>query len=307
MFKTTQLFFRRLETFARKQVRKQRIAAYLRSDRRPWRPGYIDYQEEYLEKVLQDTVQIEDFRQRKQLPPRYGLRLGERVIEIPWALAHLASRNGWLLDAGSSLNHDFVLKSQALANFQVTIMTLAPEAKAYWNLGVSYVFGDLRNLYFRDEWFDSIVCISTIEHIGMDNSIYTKEIGPDELTKGGNKFSADTNSFEQAITEFRRVLKPGGVLYITFPFGKYENHGWFQQYDGQLTDYLIRCFAPAHINETIFRYDPDGWKISDRNACSECEYFDVHKSKYFDPTSEIEYPPDYPAGPRAVACLELQK
>jgi hypothetical protein len=33
----------------------------------------------------------------------------------------------------------------------------------------------------------------------------------------------------------------------------------------------------------------------------------VHRSKYFDPESIIEYPPDYPAGERAVACLELFK
>lgn len=105
----------------------------------------------------------------------------------------------------------------------------------------------------------------------------------------------------------KRVLKPGGTLYISFPFGKYEHHGFFQQFDAQLTDTLVDAFAPAHVSEAIFRYDPDGWKLSDRNACSQCEYFDVHKSKYFDPTSTIEYASDYTAGVRAVACLELRK
>jgi hypothetical protein len=105
----------------------------------------------------------------------------------------------------------------------------------------------------------------------------------------------------------RRVLKPGGVLYITFPFGKYENHGWFQQFDSPLMDRLIEGFSPTSFNETIFRYDPDGWKLSDRNSCAHLQYFDVHTSKYFDPKSSIEYPPDYPAAERAVACLELFK
>lgn len=117
----------------------------------------------------------------------------------------------------------------------------------------------------------------------------------------------DTKDFMKAIAELKRVLKPGGVLYVTFPFGKYENHGFFQQFDAPLMDLLIDEFAPVHFNETFFRYDPDGWKLSDRDACSQCEYFNVHKSKYFDATSTIEYPFDYAAGVRAVACLELRK
>ncbi len=72
-------------------------------------------------------------------------------------------------------------------------------------------------------------------------------------------------------------------------------------------DMLIEEFGPSQLNETIFRYDPNGWKLSDRASCARCQYFDVHTSKYFDPNSMIEYPPDYPAGERALACLELFK
>jgi hypothetical protein len=57
----------------------------------------------------------------------------------------------------------------------------------------------------------------------------------------------------------------------------------------------------------MFRYDPDGWRVSDRPSCADCQFFDVRTSKYFDRNSEIEYPSDYPAGERAVACLELRK
>lgn len=271
----------------------------MRSDRRPWRPGYSDYKYQYLHDVLNNDATLEIFRQGNPLPDRYGFRLDARVVEIPWVLSRLASRNGHLLDAGSSLNHQFVLESPPLAHKKITIVTLAPEAECQWKLGISYVFGDLRDLSFQDSSFDMIACVSTIEHVGMDNTMY---LGTTDTTQRG-----DTKEFLLAIKEIRRVLKPGGVLYITFPFGEYENHGWFQQFDSQLMDKLIKEFGPSHFNETIFRYDPDGWKLSDRVSCAHCQFFDVHTSKYFNPKSTIEYPTDYPAGERAVACLELQK
>jgi ubiquinone/menaquinone biosynthesis C-methylase UbiE len=41
---------------------------------------------------------------------------------------------------------------------------------------ISYVYGDLRNTILKDQCFDEIVCISTLEHIGMDNTmLYTKD------------------------------------------------------------------------------------------------------------------------------------
>jgi len=276
-----------------------RLVSYQMSNRRPWRTGYWEYRCRYLSKVVNDGSILEIFVQGTPLPPGYGFRLDARVVEIPWVLSRLKQRDGHLLDAGSSLNYEFVLKSSALANKKITIVTLAPEAECQWRLGVSYMFGDLRDLGFRDGYFDMIACISTIEHVGMDNTMY---LGTADRTQRG-----DTKEFLLAIKEMKRVLKAGGVLCITFPFGRYENHGWFQQFDSELTDRLIAEFSPSHFTETIFRYDPDGWKLSDRASCAHCEFFDVRTSKYFDLNSKIEYPQDYPAGERAVVCLELLK
>lgn len=288
-----------VQNFAYAQVRRRRLASYLKSDRRPWRPGYAEYRDQYLREVVESGTILNILRDGANLPKDYGFRLDARVVEIPWVLAHTGERSGVFLDAGSSLNYDYVLESAALADKRRIIATLAPEAQAYWQLGVSYVYGDLRSLDFHDELFDAIACISTIEHIGMDNSRYAGDV--DIARKG------DPKEFLLAVKELKRVLKPGGVLYITFPFGRYENHGWFQQFDSQLVDTLAEGFVPARFREAIYRYAPDGWKLSDRNSCAQCQFFDVHTSKYFDPNSTIEYPEDYPAGERAVACLELHK
>lgn len=289
----------RAEKLAWDQLKRRRLAAYLKSDRRPWSPGYAEYREQYLEKAINDSSLTQIFSENRLLPEQYGSRLDARVIEIPWVLSRLRDGAGLFLDAGSALNYEFVLKAVPLKHKRVTIVTLAPEGQAFWQLGVSYVFGDLRDLDFRDERFDAVACISTIEHIGMDNSMYA---GDSDIARRG-----DTTEFLLAVKELKRVLKPGATLYITFPFGRYENHGWFQQFDAPLLDKLIDGFAPAQWQETIFKYEPDGWKLSNRAACAECQFFDVHASKYNNPNSDLEYPNDYPAGERALACLELHK
>jgi len=288
-----------MQNFAYAQARRRKLASYLKSDRRPWRPGYAEYRERYLREVVNNVATLKIFQEGAALPKEYGFRLDARVVEIPWVMAHASERSGVFLDAGSSLNYDYVLIAPAFANKRIIIATLAPEAQAHWRLGVSYVYGDLRNLDFRDEWFDSIACISTIEHVGMDNSMYAGEA--DIARKG------DPKEFLLAVKELRRLLKPDGVLYVTFPFGRYENHGWFQQFDSQLLDTLVGGFGPSGFREAIYQYAPDGWKLSDRSKCAQCQFFDVRTSKYFDPNSTIEYPADYPAGERAVACLELRK
>lgn len=282
-----------------KKLHQKRVATYLKSDRRPWSPGYDEYRLEYLAQSISNPALAQIFKDGGALPDKYGFRLDARVIEIPWVLSRLPDSDGDFLDAGSALNHECVLESEALRKKRTTIVTLAPEGQAFWRLGVSYVFGDMRNLFFKNEWFSEIACISTIEHIGMDNTMYAEDLN---IAK-----RSDPGEFVLAVKELKRVLKPGGVLYITFPFGRYENHGWFQQFDAVLVDTLIDAFAPSRRHEAIFQYHPDGWQLSNREACKDCEFFDVHTSKYSDPNSTIEYPPDYPAGERAVACLELRK
>ena len=280
-------------------VKRKRLASYLKSDRRPWREGYYEYREKCLSEAVIDQTLLDTLAADRPLPAGYGYRLDARLIEIPWVLSRVRKLDGGrFLDAGSAFNYDFVLSAPALKEKQTTIVTLAPEGQAFWQLGVSYVFGDLRDLDFRDERFDAVACISTIEHIGMDNTMYAE---------GQMAQRSDPSEFVLAVKELKRVLKTGGSLYISFPFGRYENHGWFQQFDAELVDTLISAFAPSQLKERIYQYHPDGWQLSNREACKDCEFFDVHISKYNDPNSTIEYPEDYPAGERGLACLELIK
>ncbi len=278
-------------------VRRWRMMSYLRAGRRPWAVGYHEYRNQYLERVISNPGLLAAFRERGPLPEGYADRLDARLVEIPWVLSRLNRGSGMFLDAGSSLNYEFVLRAPRFANRRVVILTLAPEAECYWYLGVSYVFGDLRRTLFRDAAFDEIACISTIEHVGMDNTLYT----------GQAAAPARSGTHEPCpiAREFRRIIRPGGTLYVTVPFGRREDHGWFQQFDAPLVDELVQAFAPREVSETIYRYLPGGWQLSDRAACAEAEFFDVRAAGYLGPGSVVSYPPDFAAGERAVACLEL--
>ena len=280
-------------------LKRKRLASYLKSDRRPWREGYYEFREQRLTQAVNDDALLDVFAQNKPLPEGYGYRLDARIVEIPWVLSRVRTAGGRFLDAGSALNYDFVLTSPSLKEKQVTIVTLAPEGQAFWQLGVSYVFGDLRDLDFRDERFDSVACVSTIEHIGMDNTMYAHDL---QIAR-----RSDPSEFVLAVKELRRVLKTGGSLYISFPFGRYENHGWFQQFDAELVDTLISAFGPTRSQETIFQYHPEGWQRSDREAARNCEFFDVHATRSSGAGPPAEEPADYAAGERALACLELVK
>lgn len=270
------------------------LLSYLASRRRPWRLGYSEYRERFLTHALRDDSLLATFREERPLPRTYGRRLDARVVEVPWVLSRLPRTSSTILDAGSSLNYEHYLTAPPLVDKHLTILTLAPERRCYAHRRISYVFDDLRHTSLRDSSFDQIVCISTLEHVGMNNALYTGEENP-----------IDPISHLDAIREFRRVLKPGGTLFLTVPFGRRENHGWLQQFDEDGVDLLVRTFIPERRVECVYRYTALGWELSTRVACADAQYFDVRAFRRS--ASGERYPSDHAAGERAVICLALRK
>ena len=139
---------------------------FLRACLLPWSEGYFEHKCAEIARVLRNGAFPEG-----ELPPGFGFRLDERIVEYPWLFSRLPACLGVLLDAGSVLNFDFVLAHPALAGKKLHICTLAAENECFWRNGISYLFEDLRRLPYRDGWFDWIISLSTLEHVGMDNSL----------------------------------------------------------------------------------------------------------------------------------------
>lgn len=262
-------------------------SVYMKFNNRPFTKAYSLYKKFN----ITQTLKSQSFDPKK-VQNGYGLGLDERIIEYPWLFSRLPSTEGRLLDAGSVLNFDYILSHQALLKKKIFISTLAPEKKSFWRQSVSYVYEDMRDICYKDDFFDWVVCLSVIEHIGLDNTkFYTNNLAKNEQA---------LESYLVVIRELHRVLKPGGVLYLSIPFGRHRNYGWLQTFDGIMVDAILSTFAPASYSEHHFRADPDGWKVSSRTESADCEYFDFHDRAR-------EYHKTAPIAAEGVVCLELTK
>ena len=267
-------------------VRAARARAYdLRP--RPWGLGYSDRKLSVLQRAVTDEAMLRLFGSNKQLPEGYAIGIDERAVEYPWMFSRLSDAPTELLDAGSILNFDHLLDLDKIRRKKLTILTLAPE-RLHKRPNVSYLFGDIRNTSLRDGWFDEIVCISTLEHVGMDNTrLYTSDAAFRE---------AVPESFTAAMAEMRRVIKPGGRFLLTVPFGVREDFGWLRQFDRELLTNAIAAFRPTKVEETFFKYTTRGWTLSNANECADARYFDIHSGRNAG---------DGAAAARAVACVAM--
>ena len=169
----------------------------------------------------------------------------ERVIEIPWVLARLGGRRA--LEVGYAFAEPSYLAALLRAGFE----ELAGVDLATADVpGLDGVQADVRGLPFADRAFDLVLCVSTLEHVGADNTGYglpAEDDGASRLT---------------ALRELRRVLAADGRLLITVPCGEPGDYGWFHQDDVRG---WTRLFARAGFfveEQEAYELTEDGWRTA---------------------------------------------
>jgi SAM-dependent methyltransferase len=211
--------------------------------------------------LLHELVTAPEFTRVRELDDAVALGLGarargeplrwlqappgtdERVIEIPWVLSRL--RHGRVLEVGYAFAEAPYLAGLIRSGVELVGVDLAPAAVD----GMEAVQADVRSLPFDDHSFGQVLLVSTLEHVGADNTVYG--LGAEHDEEAGQL---------QALRELRRVLRPGGSLLVTVPIGEPGDHGWFRQDDVRGWTRLFRRAGLFVEEQEPYVLHEDGWR-----------------------------------------------
>jgi SAM-dependent methyltransferase len=122
--------------------------------------------------------------------------------------------------------------------------------------GLMFEGGSILSLPFPTASLHSVSSLCVIEHIGLGR--YGDPIDP--------------SGSEKAISELKRVLAPGGRLYISVPIEK-TNHTYFNAHRSFAERYLQNQLAPLEVKSKVFIHgdkliesNPGEWCV----GCYEC-------------------------------------
>jgi len=140
-----------------------------------------------------------------QMP--WAHNLSERIVEYPFVLRNLdLAKGGLVLDVGCGSSYfPPILASLGYQTYGIDLEDYPAETPNF-----KFVKADVRRTGFPDAFFDRILVISTMEHVGIKHFRISPSLPG----------SADVGADREAMQELVRILKPGGKILITVPFGK---------------------------------------------------------------------------------------
>ena len=197
----------------------------------------------------------------------------ERAIETGWTLSRYRGERR-VLDVGYA-NAEPAYVAALLAAAPPGAVTGVDLAGADVP-GLTPVRADLRKLPFGRRSFDVVFCISTLEHVGFDNTLY------------GVEGERDPRGIPTALRELRRVLTRGGRVLITVPCGENEDRGWFVQREPDAWTELFLSAGFAVHEQEVYELRDEGWRSVE------------------EPSRGLRYGTRGPAA-SAVLCAELRR
>jgi hypothetical protein len=166
--------------------------------------------------------------------------IDERPIEIPWVLSRYAGEPH-VLDIGYAFAEPIYLAALAEIGAEKLVGVDLVTADVP---GLESVQADLRDLPFENDAFDVAFAISTLEHVGRDNTQY-------------GLAAEEGDTLDAALRELRRVTKR---LLVTVPTGErellreqavYEPSEWIDRFNR--AGFLV-------YEDELYELTPDGWR-----------------------------------------------
>jgi SAM-dependent methyltransferase len=100
--------------------------------------------------------------------------------------------------------------------------------------------GSILNLPFEDDSAISVSSLCVVEHVGL----------------GRYGDSLDPYGLEKAIAELKRIVKPGGDLYLSLPLDD-ENRTFFNAHRAFKEEYILSLFEPFQTLESRYIYSSE--------------------------------------------------
>jgi ubiquinone/menaquinone biosynthesis C-methylase UbiE len=140
---------------------------------------------------------------------------------------------------------------------------------------------DARMMGFRDEVFDKVICISTVEHIGIQPPHHSEY---------------DVRGDVKALSEIFRILKKRGRVILTVPYEDKSIQGYIREHRIYNSSMLTRLITRFHVRKReYYIYVKGKWK--------NCRNKDIANESRLFAQSEI---PQY-LHSRICLCLLLEK
>ena len=166
--------------------------------------------------------------------------INERIVETPFILGRLPPIGAKILDVGACESP--VSLMLASLGYAVTAVDLRPYPFSHPNLRV--VQGDITHMNLKAE-YDAVICLSTLEHIGLP--VY-----------GGRKIAGGDRL---AIRAMHKLLAPAGKLLLTTPAAPVGQllPAW-RVYSPPALTKLLKLFKSVRINYGI-KSEPESWTV----------------------------------------------
>jgi SAM-dependent methyltransferase len=166
-----------------------------------------------------------------------GYGMHSRSIEHGWCLEQI-TKDSKILEVGcttSYFSHELAARTKRLYGLDVRPCPSKPPLMVFSQQ-------DIRKTEYPENFFDIIILVSTLEHIGL----------------GGYGDYQQQNGDIEAVAQLRRILIPGGKILITVPFsGSFTVCGITRIYDEDRIKKICESFKV--IKNDYFIHQKKNW------------------------------------------------